>query len=359
MSLLRRISGAFDRVERRRLCGFAAAIGGLHVLGWGLIALYASAHPVLGGLGVLAYSFGLRHAFDADHISAIDNTTRRLMADGGRPLGVGFFFSLGHSTVVFGLSLALAVGAGAVRHAVPALQLYGGTIGASVSGAFLWGIGLLNLVVLAGIVRLARGLREGRFDEAQLEARLQQRGLMSRLCGRRFQLIRSSWQMYPVGLLFGLGFDTATEVGLLAITAGVATSHLPPLAIVALPTLFAAGMTTTDTLDGLFMTKAYGWAFSSPARKIYYNLTVTSVSVVVALLVGSVELLQALGHGLGLSGPFWSWLGALDFSTLGYSIVGLFALTWIGALALWWWGRIEERWQAPRSTTWAANTADP
>ena len=349
MRAYRRIVGAFDRAERRRLGGFGAAIAALHLVGCGLIALYAPSHPVLGGLGVLAYTFGLRHAFDADHISAIDNTTRKLMAEGRRPLGVGFFFSLGHSTVVFGLSLALAVTAGAVSHAIPGLQLYGGTIGAGVSGAFLWAIGLLNLAVLMAIIRIVGELRRGRYDEAELERQLQARGFMSRFFRRRFRLIRSSWQMYPVGVLFGLGFDTATEIGLLAITAGVATGHLPPLAIMALPTLFAAGMTAADTADGVFMSKAYAWAFSSPVRKVYYNLTVTSLSVVVALVIGSVELLQVLGHGLGLTGQFWSWLGGLDFNTIGYVIVALFVLTWIVAVAIWRWWRIDERWQPQRS----------
>jgi high-affinity nickel-transport protein len=347
MSWPRRVASAFDHSERRRLCGFGAAIAALHLFGWGLIVLYAPGHPVLGGLAVLAYSFGLRHAFDADHIAAIDNTTRKLLGEGRRPLGVGFFFSLGHSTIVFGLSAGLAIAAGAVHHAVPALQLYGGAVGAGVSGAFLWTIGLLNLVVLAGIMKVAREARRGRFDEEQLEARLQARGFMSRLVGSRFRLIHASWQMYPVGMLFGLGFDTATEIGLLALTAGVAAGHLPALAIIALPTLFAAGMSAMDTADGVFMSKAYGWAFSSPARKLFYNLTVTSLSVVVALVIGTVELLQVLSHELGLSGQFWSWLGALNFNTLGYVIVALFIVTWIGAVVLWRWRHIEDRWRGP------------
>jgi high-affinity nickel-transport protein len=358
MSTLARIAGAFDRGERRRLCAFGLPIAALHLIGWGLIALYAPSHPVLGGLAVLAYSFGLRHAFDADHISAIDNTTRKLVAEGGRPLGVGFFFSLGHCTIVLGLSLGLAIAVGTVHHALPALQLYGGVIGAGVSGVFLWMIGLLNAVILVGIVRIARAARGGRFDETELEAQLQQRGLMSRLCRRRFRLIHSSWQMYPVGLLFGLGFDTATEVGLLTLTAGVAVGHIPPLAVAALPVLFAAGMSAMDTADGVFMTTAYGWALATPARKVYYNITVTGLSVVVALAIGSVELLQALGHQLGLKGLFWSGLEGVDFSTMGYAIVGLFLLTWIGALAIWRWRGIERRWQ-PAHPSLAAGAREP
>jgi high-affinity nickel-transport protein len=343
----RRILTAFDGDERRRLGWLGAAVGGLHLLGWGLIALYAPSHPVLGGLAVLAYSFGLRHAFDADHISAIDNATRKLLAQGGRPLAVGFFFSLGHSTVVFLLALGLAASTAALHHALPTLQLYGGIIGAAVSGTFLWAIGVLNLIVLTGIVAVARDIRHGRFDEAQLEERLDERGFMSRLVGSRFALVRRSPQMYPFGLLFGLGFDTATEIGLLAITAGVASGQVPTPAILALPILFAAGMCAMDTADGVFMSKAYGWAFSNPVRKVYYNLTVTTLSVVVALLIGSVELLQVASGRLGFTGGFWSWLQSLDFGTLGYVIVGLFVVTWAAALAAWRLLRIEERWRAP------------
>jgi nickel/cobalt transporter (NiCoT) family protein len=348
MSALARLGRSFDRDERRRLCGFAAAIGALHLVGWGLVALYAPGHPVLGGLAVLAYSFGLRHAFDADHISAIDNVTRKLLAEGGRPLGVGFFFSLGHATVVFGLSLALAVAAVAVHHGMPALALYGGAIGTGISGAFLCAIGLLNLTILVGIVRIARDAKRGRLNEARLDARLQQRGVMSRLFGRRLRLIRGSWQMYPVGVLFGLGFDTATEVGLLTLTAGVATGNVPALAICALPVLFAAGMAAMDTVDGVFMTTAYGWALSTPARKIFYNVTVTGLSVVVALGIGSVELLQLFSHELGWGGRFWSWLQGLNFSTMGFAVVGLFVVTWVVALAVWRWRGIERRRQSPR-----------
>jgi nickel/cobalt transporter (NiCoT) family protein len=350
MRRLRRIGGAFDPAERRRLSGLTGAVAGLHVLGIALVVAYAPRYPVLGGLAVLAYSFGLRHAFDADHISAIDNTTRKLLSEGGRPLGVGFFFSLGHSTIVFVLSLGLAVAAGAIHTALPTLQFYGGTIGAAVSGLFLLGIGALNLVVLNGIVAVGRELRAGHYDEQVLEDRLQERGLMSRFFARPMRLVRSSHHMYPIGVLFGLGFDTASEVGLLAITAGAATGRIAPLAIISLPILFAAGMSLMDTADGVFMSKAYSWAFVSPVRKLYYNITVTSLSVFVALLIGSIELVQVVSDKLGWSGGFWSWLQGLDFGTLGYAIVGLFALTWLVALAIWKWRRIEQRWQpAPAS----------
>jgi high-affinity nickel-transport protein len=339
VSSLRRFARSLGPEDRRQLGAYGVAIGGLHILGWGLIAVYAPGHPVLAGLGVLAYTFGLRHAFDADHISAIDNTTRKLIAQGKRPLGVGFFFSLGHSTVVLALSLSLALGAGALHHALPTLAHWGGMIGTGVSGLFLWAIGLLNLVVLVGIMQLAAGARSGRLDEPELERRLEERGLMNRVCRRRFALIRSSAQMYPVGLLFGLGFDTATEVGLLTITAGVA-SHATPLAgIAALPILFAAGMSLMDTADGVFMRAAYSWALATPTRKIGYNLVVTGLSVLVALVIGTVELLQLLAHQLGLAGGFWALVDQLSFANMGYAIVAVLGLAWLGATVVRRFGR--------------------
>ena len=289
----------------------------------------------------------MRHAFDADHISAIDNSTRKLLSDGGRPLGVGFFFSLGHSTVVFVLSLGLAIAVGAVHSALPALELYGGGVGAAVSGVFLWAIAALNLVVLTGILAVQREMRQGRFDESALEERLLERGLMCRFFKRPLSLVSSSARMYPIGFLFGLGFDTASEVGLLVITAGAASGRIPPGATLALPVLFAAGMSLMDTADGVFMSKAYRWAFAGPVRKLYYNITVTALSVTVALVIGTVELGQVLSSKLGWTGGFWNWLQRLDFGTLGYAIVGLFAITWLVAATVWRWGRIEERWQPP------------
>ena len=347
MRTVARIAGAFDHAERRRLGAFGGAVLGLHLVGWGLVALYASSHPVLGGLAVLAYTFGLRHAFDADHISAIDNTTRKLLSEGGRPLGVGFFFSLGHSTVVFALSLGLAVALGAVHAALPALQSYGGSVGAAVSGIFLWAIAGLNLVVLAGIVGVWRGLRGGHFNEQALEERLMERGLMCRFFRRPLSLVRSSKHMYPLGVLFGLGFDTASEVGLLVITAGAASGRIPPAVTLALPILFAAGMSLMDTADGVFMSKAYRWAFAAPVRKLYYNVTVTALSVVVALVIGTIELAQVLSSSLGWTGGFWTWLHGLDFGTLGYGIVGLFAATWLVAIVVWRVRRLEDRWRPP------------
>jgi high-affinity nickel-transport protein len=319
-----------------RLSGFAGAVALLHVLGWGLFAYYSASNPALAGLGVLAYTFGLRHAFDADHIAAIDNTTRAFLQRGKRPLGIGFFFSLGHSSVVFALATGLAVSAAAVKAKIPSFQTWGGYVGAGVSGVFLLAIGLLNLIVLIDIGRIFRDMRRGALDEQRLEDRLMDRGLMSRGLLRRLSgRITSSWHMYPLGVLFGLGFDTATEVGLLALSAGAATHHVPFLAIISLPLLFAAGMSLMDTADGAFMAHAYGWAFASPVRKVYYNLTVTTLSVTVALGIGLIELLQVAARS--------TWL---DFNTLGYGMVALFVLTWAVSAVIWKTRRIEERWSA-------------
>jgi len=333
--------------EWLRLSGFAGGVALLHVLGWGLFLWYSRSNPALAGLGTLAYTFGLRHAFDADHIAAIDNTTRKFLQEGKRSLGVGFFFSLGHSTIVFALAAGLAVAAHTVDSSIPAFQDYGSSIGASVSGTFLWIIGILNLLVLLDILRIFSGMRRGSYDRERLEQRLLDRGFMNRFfLGGLARRIKASWQMYPLGLLFGLGFDTATEVGLLALAAGVATHHVPVLAVLSLPLLFAAGMSLMDTADGAFMSQAYGWAFSNPVRKVYYNITVTSLSVAVALLIGTIELLQVAAAKLSLESGFWAFLGGLDFSKLGYGIVGLFVLTWAVSYGVWKLRRIEERWAA-------------
>ncbi len=333
------------RAEWLRLSGFGFGVLVLHALGWGLFFYYARQLPALAGLGTLAYTFGLRHAFDADHIAAIDNTTRKFLQEGKRSLGVGFFFSLGHSTIVFGLAAALAVAAKTVNTAIPGFQSYGGVVGASVSGTFLWIIGTINLLVLLDILRIFRAMRQGAYDQEELEQRLLDRGLLSRFfLGRLASRIRASWQMYPLGVLFGLGFDTATEVGLLALAAGVATHHVPFLAVISLPLLFAAGMCLMDTADGAFMSQAYGWAFSNPVRKVYYNITVTSLSVAVALIVGTIELLQVMTSKLGLEGGVWAFVGTLDFDALGYAIVALFVLTWATSVVIWKTRRIEARW---------------
>jgi high-affinity nickel-transport protein len=342
--------------ERRTLAGMAGAVVGLHVLGFFLlIVLVAPHHYHLGpsggftiGLGLTAYTLGLRHAFDADHISAIDNTTRKLMAEDKRPLSVGFWFSLGHSTVVFALSFLFAIGiralSGPLEHDGSTLHTVTGWVGTGVSGTFLYAIAALNLVILVGIVRLARELRSGRFSEEQLEQRLNSRGLMSRLLGRFTRAITKSWHMYPIGVLFGLGFDTASEVALLFLAAGAAGAGLPFYAILCLPILFAAGMSLLDAIDGSFMNFAYEWSFSKPVRKLYYNITITGLSVLVATVIGTIELGGLVSQQLGARGGFWQWLSGIDINTLGFVIVGMFVLTWVIALAVWHFGRIEERW---------------
>jgi high-affinity nickel-transport protein len=342
--------------EWRAAAGMAGVVLGLHLLGFFiLIVLVAPHHYNLGpsggftiGLGITAYTLGLRHALDADHISAIDNTTRKLMAEDKRPLSVGFWFSLGHSTVVFALSFLFAIGiralSGPVAHGGSTLHSVTGWVGTGVSGTFLYVIAAVNLVILIGIVRLARDLRNGRFSEEQLEQQLDSRGLMSRFLGRFTRFISKSWHMYPIGVLFGLGFDTASEVALLFLAAGAAGAGLPFYAILCLPILFAAGMSLLDTIDGSFMNFAYEWSFSKPVRKLYYNITITGLSVLVALVVGTVEFAGLAAQKLGGHGGFWHWAGAVDLNTLGFAIAGMFVLTWAIALAVWHFGRIEERW---------------
>jgi nickel/cobalt transporter (NiCoT) family protein len=361
--ILRRIRGGLTRREWTGVAGMAAVVIGLHVVGWfTLLALVVPQHYGLGtqvfgvGIGVTAYTLGLRHAFDADHIAAIDNTTRKLMSDGQRPLSVGFFFSLGHSTVVFGLALLFSLGikalSGQVESDGSTLHDVTGLVGTGVSGTFLYVIAAINLVILVGIVRIFRDMRRGSFDEAELEARLESRGLMNRILGRVTRRIRAPWQMYPLGILFGLGFDTATEVALLFLAAGAAGSGLPWFAILCLPVLFAAGMSLLDTIDGSFMNFAYGWAFSKPVRKVYYNITITALSVAVAFIIGTIELLSIAAEKLSLTGGFWEWVANIDLNLVGYGIVALFVLTWAGALAVWRFARIEEKWGAGmRSST--------
>ena len=332
-----------------------AVVVTLHVLGWGLlIAVIAPENYQVGGeifgigLGVTAYTLGLRHAFDADHIAAIDNTTRKLMADGKRPMSVGFWFSLGHSSVVFIMVALLAFGvralAGALADKQSTLQQTTGLLGTAVSGTFLLLIGLLNLVVLVGILGVFRKMRDGVYDEATLEAHLDNRGLMNRLLRPVMKLVRKPVHMYLVGLLFGLGFDTVTEVGLLVIAGGAAASGLPWYAILVLPVLFAAGMSLLDSIDGSFMNFAYGWAFSKPVRKVYYNLVITGLSVAVALLIGGQELISIMVDKLGItSGPLAA-VGELDLNQMGYVVVGLFVITWAVALLVWRYGKVEQRW---------------
>jgi nickel/cobalt transporter (NiCoT) family protein len=351
-----RIREALSPREWRTVMLMAVVIAGFTAVGFFvLIALVAPAGYSLGaggvfgvGIGITAYTLGVRHAFDADHIAAIDNTTRRLMGQGRRPLTVGFFFALGHSTIVFALGVLVAVGVrgldGELQDDGSFLQSATGLVGPTVSGVFLLAIGLLNLAVLIGILRIFRRMRHGELREDELERELQSRGFLNRLYGRATRGITKPWQMYPLGCLFGLGFDTATEVALLVIAGGAAASDLPFYAILCLPILFTAGMLLFDTLDGAFMNFAYDWAFSRPVRKVFYNLTVTGLSVSVALTIGAIQLSAALTNGLHLAGEPWRSIGALDLNVVGYAIVGLFLITWVGAYAIWRLGRIEERW---------------
>src|ERR1700728_2414283 len=335
---------SFSPAAWTRLAALYGFIGVLHLLGWGLYLHYAAHYPQLVGLGFVAYLFGLRHAFDADHIAAVDDTVRFMLQKGKKPLGVGFFFSLGHSTVVLALAIGIAFAATAVKTELPFLRNAGAIIGAGVSGTFLWIIGILNLLVLLDILKIWRSAKTGTHSHAHLETLLQQRGLLNRLFGGRLtKLMNHSWQMYPLGLLFGLGFDTASEVGLLAMTAGASAGNLPVPAVLCLPILFASGMTVMDTTDGVLMCKAYDWAFLNPLRKIFYNITTTGLSVAVALLVGTIELLQVLIGMLGLHGRFFDFLAGLDFGMMGYLIVGMFLLAWALSVALWRFGHIEPR----------------
>ncbi|GAA3758858.1 HoxN/HupN/NixA family nickel/cobalt transporter [Streptomyces tremellae] len=374
--------GAFRRsltpYDRRSLAGMVGFIVLLHVVGFGvLFGLVAPKHYHLGGdhpvfnigVGVLAYTFGLRHAFDADHIAAVDNTTRKLLADNvereargvareRRPLSVGFWFSLGHSTIVFALSFLLSVGVkalvGQVENDDSSLHSATGIIGASVSGVFLWILGILNLAVLVGIIKIFRRMRQGHFDEQELEDQLNKRGLMNRFLGGLTKSVRKAWHIYPIGVLFGLGFDTATEVGLLVLAGGAAAFSLPFYSILVLPILFAAGMCLMDTVDGVFMNAAYGWAFAKPVRKVFYNITITSISVAVALIIGTIELIGVLTDQANItSGPLAA-IADINLDYAGYGIVGLFFLSWLVALLVWRWGRFEERW----STNLAPRTVD-
>jgi nickel/cobalt transporter (NiCoT) family protein len=342
--------------EWARTGGMAGTVIGLNVLGWGLLAAAAGGHyhinktEIFGfGTGILAYTLGMRHAFDADHIAAIDNTTRKLVGEGKRPLSVGFFFSLGHSSVVFVLALLLNLGIRAldaqVKDAGSQLQHTTNIVGTLVSGFFLFLIAAMNVVILAGILKVFREMRAGHFDDQELERQLNNRGLMNRFLGPLARRIDAPWKMYPIGFLFGLGFDTATEVALLVLAGTAVVSGLPFYAVLSLPILFAAGMSLFDTADGCFMNFAYDWAFARPVRKVYYNITITALSVFVAVFVGAVELLGLLGQESNLTGSGWSWLANFNINTAGFVIVGVFVVTWLVALGIWHFGKLEQRWE--------------
>jgi high-affinity nickel-transport protein len=370
---VRSVRAGLTRAEWTRLGLMFAAIVALYVVGFVLLFAAVGHHYVVSrtaskvkvfglGTGILALTLGMRHAFDADHISAIDNTTRKLMGEGKRPLSVGFFFALGHSSIVFLLAVLLNFGIRDLDHAVQdnGSHLHNVTsiIGTSVSGGFLYLIAALNIVILFSIVRIFRDMRRGRYDDEELERQLAQRGFMNRILGGFANRVDSPWKMYPVGLLFGLGFDTATEVSLLVLSGSAVASGLPFYAILALPILFAAGMTTFDTLDGCFMNFAYGWAFATPIRKVYYNITITGLSVVVAFVIGTIEILGLLRSELHLDDPFMNFMAHFNINTAGFVIVGVFVVVWALALAIWHFGQVETRWKVSAEVARAVRAAD-
>ena len=361
---------ALTAADRRSLWWMGGVVVLLHVVGFGLLlGVVAPQHFQLGGdhpvftvgVGLLAYTFGLRHAFDADHIAAVDNTTRKLLGDvhareaatgtpQRKPLSVGFWFALGHASIVFGLSFLLMLGVkalvGSVEDDDSTLHTVTSLIGPSVSGVFLWVLGLLNLATLLGILKVFRSMRRGEYDEAELERQLDSRGFMNRILGGLTKSVRKPWHIYPVGVLFGLGFDTATEVGLLVLAGGAAVFDLPFYTILVLPVLFAAAMCLMDTVDGVFMNLAYGWAFAKPVRKVFYNLTITSISVAVALVIGTIELVGVLAERFGITTGPLAAVASIPLDYVGYGIVLLFVATWVVAIAIWKGFRIEERWSA-------------
>ncbi len=321
--------------EKQTWLSYGFVVLGLHLAGLGILSANAARYPQLVGFGFLAYTFGLRHAFDIDHIAAIDNTVRKLIQQKENPTGVGFFFSVGHSSVVFLMALVTIFSTNWAKDNMPELKAIGSVIGTSVSGAFLVIIGLLNLYLWFDIYKIFKQTRRGAFHQEQLEILLGNRGFISRFFKMFDRLIHKSWHVYPLGFLFGLGFDTASEVALMAISANVAAQSIPLGYMIALPILFAAGMSLMDTADGIFMTTAYHWAFHTPLRKIYYNLCVTGISVVSALLIGVVELVQILAPKLGLEGGIWQWILDIKLGSLGYLLVALFVLAWGISLLVW------------------------
>jgi len=373
---------AMSPVERRRTLAMYGSILLLHALGFFVFIAYVlPAHYKLFGVGlsVTAYTLGLRHAFDADHISAIDNTTRKVMndrqgTDKPRPFAFGYFFSLGHSSIVVAIGVGIIIAEKAVlpavTHSNSSLEVFGANFGTIVSAAFLFLIAFLNLVVLTGIIRVFKSMRRGEYDEAELERQLENRGFFYRFFGRWMKVINKEWQMYPVGVVFGMGFDTATEVALLTTTALLASEHIPWQAILALPILFTAGMTLMDTTDGMFMNMAYGWAFFNPVRKVFYNLAITGLSVAICFFIGAIETLSLIPlevHGFSQTSGFWGFMYNFNINTAGFVIVGMFVVTWVAAIAIWRFGHIEEKWSArlqgaggpatPLSPPWAGADA--
>ncbi len=348
---------ALLRQERRFLLLLLGGIGAATGLAFLLLIEIASAYhgyaPLPGattlagsltffGAGILAYTFGLRHGVDADHIAAIDNTTRKLMHEGKRPLTVGTWFSLGHSTIVFLMSIGVVAAITAVSRVLPQIQQVGSVLGLVVSGSFLYLIGAINLVIAIEVYRVFRRLRSGELDEAKLEEQLQNRGFMNRYFGRMFRVVEKPRDIYPIGVLFGLGFDTASEIFLLATVAVLTVAGAPIYVVLVLPLLFTCGMVLVDTADGAAMRFAYGWAYARPVRKVFYNLTITIISVLVAFVIGTVEFLQVIATQLGLTGPFWSALASLDFETLGFLVIGTFLVSWGVATAYYRYARLDD-----------------
>jgi high-affinity nickel-transport protein len=322
---------------RNRILRVYAFLFVFNVVAWGVALIASTQYPILLPTALLAYAFGLRHAVDADHIAAIDNTTRKLMQDGQRPVGVGLFFSLGHATIVVGLSVLIAISAGIVSD-IPSLQDIGSLIGTSVSAIFLLVIGTINLIVFVDIYRMFRRVSAGgQYDEKNLEDYLNNRGLLARLFRPAMRMITKSWHMYPLGVLFGLGFDTASEVALLGLAATSGATHLPIVLILVLPALFAAGMSLVDATDGILMLAAYGWAYVKPIRKLYYNLNITLISVLVAFLIGGIEVLSIVGERLGLTGGVWDLVGNLDFGVIGFGIIAIFFFSWAISTLIYRW----------------------
>ncbi|MCB0945398.1 MAG: HoxN/HupN/NixA family nickel/cobalt transporter [Mycobacterium sp.] len=358
---------SWNRRDWWQFGALVTAILVLHLVGFGtLFVLIAPHHYQVGtqvfgiGLGLTAYTFGLRHAFDPDHIAAIDNTTRKLTADGSKPKSVGFWFAVGHSVMVLALAVLVVVAtkvAGTLLNDDSPARHTLGIAGTLSSGLFLYLIGIINIVALLGIWRVLQGLRSGQFDEHELEEQLNNRGLLARILRPIMTRIKHPIQMFPVGVLFGLGFDTATEVALLALAGTGAAAGLPWYAVLTLPVLFAAGMTMMDTIDGLFMTVAYDWAFANPVRKVYYNLAITGLSVAVAMLIGTIELVTVLHDDLHLTDPLTGWISGINLHNFGLVIVGLFVVTWTVAIAYWRISKAEQRWQ-PRTVV-PTDHADP
>jgi high-affinity nickel-transport protein len=341
-----------SRREKVKIVIVYSFIGFATIIGFVASTIVGRLSVLLAGLGIVTYVFGLRHGVDADHIAAIDNTTRKLMQDNQRPFTVGMWFSLGHSTIVVGLIVALVFATRTIIGHILALQSSGAIIGTTVSGVFLWLMGIVNMVIVLSIYRIFKELKQGKLNQGELESLLDNRGFLNRYFRPLFRIVKRPWQIYPIGVLFGLGFDTATEIALIAISVGVGvTSSVPVWMILVLPFMFTCGMVLIDTTDGVTMRIAYGWAFVNPIRKLYYNLTVTVISVLVALAIGTAELLQVIANELNLTGAFWDRLGSLDFETIGFGIILIFLVSWLMSIAIWKYRRFDEIYKPNSSST--------